>query len=508
MQINSFYNFIEGKRVSLNVSYPENVSFIKYEQLNLWPFGFIILNLPLYKIFNSIKISSLILNIFFISIFFISIYKILNQHSEYLNDKSKAIILLFFAIAIMPSRYMGSTDLWCLGLLFLALFFTLKLIYEHTLSTKKQFIISVLISIIILIMVSLRYTYWIVSFSFPLIMMTYSLFIDRKLLKISFFTSFISTVFAGSYIIFHYNYFGAINPSSLNADKPFDWSALLVYNPLYFNTLYRDSMVRNFFVSIFSTPKGVYIFQTLAQIFSLTIGVSVFSILYISLKQHTKSFTEIFESRLSIFMFSSLIIIVINNITITLAAIKYGYLFFSDLYPLGYTTVAEVRYFAPTLILFFIYLILAFHQTKNSKLKWVFKFTILSGFGFAIIINICLVMARIDRPIIAIPKHLHTYDYNTNMYEILAKKNENRVYLPSPYSDLKDYYMATYAHIPELKNTDWKKLNLNTTKNINIVTLVNQSDTILSKYNPQILVKSLKPSIDLVEFTLKPTKKN
>ena len=354
MQINSFYNFIDGNGVSLNIVYPDDLSKFKYEQLNLWPFGFIMLNLPLGYFFQSIGTSTLILNVLFILLFFISVYKILNLNSEFISEKSKVIILLFFAIAIMPSRYMGSTDLWCLGLLFFALYNTLKLIYFKDIEFKRQIFISFLISISILLMVSLRYTYWILAFSFPLILMLYSISINKKFLKISIITSLLSFLFAICYVFFHYKYFGKINPTSLNATKNIDWSALKVYNPLYFNTLFRDSIVRNFFVKAILNPYSLIIFQLFAQIISFMIGIVVFKSLYKKLKLKLKPKFSFEVNKYSIFVLSALIIIILNNVTIIMAAIKYGYLFVSELYPLGYTTVAEVRYFAPTLVILFI----------------------------------------------------------------------------------------------------------------------------------------------------------
>ena len=501
LQIHSFTNFINGKELSLNYVLHDDLSDIKYSLLNLWPFGFVCMVYPFYKVLNSIEGSILLLNTFFIVLFYYSIYKIVIRCLNNLDEHLKLTILLFFSVSIMPFRYMGTTDLWCLALLFFSVYLAIELIVVYELSQLRKLFYAGLIILSVSLMVTLRYTYWLLAFSSPSLLLIYGLFISRKIKKFSILIFTLSILFSIIYVLIHYSYFGKINPTSLKIQNGIQWSALKVFNPIIFNSLYRDSIVRSFFMRFFSDPFGIYLFQILAHLFGILVIIPMISLFKKFTLKLKYNFSPTIGREITVFIVASLIIVFINCGTIILSALKYGYLMITELYPMGYTAVAEVRYFAPTLILAFIIVVITLGYSKNKLYKHFLKAVILSGFLFSFFVNIIFLFSRFERPLLSdVHKYIHSSKSNEVFFSFLKNSKENYVFLGSPYTDLTDYYMAKKAMVPDIQGSSWNNLELKSTKPLTVITMIDQNDLILEKYEYKVEIQSIKPNIDLVSF--------
>lgn len=506
MQINSFYNYIDGHGVTINVAYPDNLSNIVYEKLNLWALGFIGINVPFWHLFHNISLAVLILNILSIILFFVSIYKILGHLKYYIGETHRIYILLFFAVCIMPSRYMGSTDVWCLGLLFYYFSILLDIILLNYLHAKQIYFRVFILSLIAALMLSTRYTYWLFICLGPSVFLFYGLLKNKKLIPVAIWLAILSFGFSFGYIWGHYQYFQKIFPTSVPVHPTLQWRSLGLYNPLVFNTLYRDTIVRNLFTALIHGKQGLYLFQILAHVLGIIIIIPVLISIKNIIFRIAPSWKARLNSEFGVFLLCSMLLMGINNLTIIYSTLRFGILDIARSYPMGYAVVAEVRYFAPTLVLIYIFIIIAIENSPKKNTKKLLNYTVLSGFLFAILINTVFVLARMDIAIPKVLKYIHYDDSNIKMYQYMnSNYSQNTLFLRSPYSDLLDDYMVKYARLTEIKHTDWKNLRLATQNPVKVLSIIDSQDTTLRKYSPKIVLKSIKPNLDLVEFSIFPS---
>ncbi|MBL7790089.1 MAG: hypothetical protein JNL75_09715 [Chitinophagales bacterium] len=494
MQINSFFNWIDGHGLSLNYVTPDDISKVKYESLNLWPFGFVWGIYPLYLVTKSVVISVMFWNILAILLFFYAVKGILELLPEYFSHTKMKVVYFFLAICIMPSRYMGSTDLWCLSLLFLCLWQFLDIVLRTT-EYKSAVHKTILISIAMSVIVTLRYSYWLYVVLFPGLFIIYGFLKNRRNFHFGLFSLLIIGILSGMYILSHYHYFGQIFPTSLPPKDTLQWSALLRYNPIFFNSLFRDSIVRNFVWKFIPGHTGALVFQISAHIFGLIIVYYLLK--WLKTVMSNFKFSDFLSTNVGVFLLSTIAIIFFNNVTFIYSALKFGILnVMPDLFPFKYSAVAEVRYFAPSIILIFLLVCL------SIQFNFI-KVSIASAVVFAIIVNCILLNSRFISERFGVLKHLH-YSESTEQFLSILQSKGDIVFLPNECSDLQDNYMSYISKVPILKS-DSSKMNTSIARSI--LTYRFQADTVYGKYQPRIIAHGIKPNIDLIEFTIHPQKK-
>lgn len=509
MQIDTFYNYISGNGLTMKVSYPNDISHFYYEKFNLWPFGFVLFNFPIYKLVSNISTSVLILNIISICVFFYALYRILLQLNPILSKGKISLIIFFSSISIMPFRYMGCTDLWCLSSLFLSIYYALDIIQNNG-SANKIIFKTITIAILSCVMVTLRYTYWLLALACPFIILLFGIFKSKKLFKLGVVVVILSVVLSSIFIYLHYDYYRLIFPTSLPPKNSLQWHTLYYYNSLPLNTFFRDSILRDIFLKIFTGLNGVYIFHYLSWIVQFVFFIPLCYLFGKFIKQNFG--WTIFQSSNSFYIFSiiALIIFFVNNLTIIYSSLKFGMIDVgeSKTYPLGYSAVSEVRYFAPSLVIILIYIVISIQYIQSRIWQFLVYSIIIFGLCFSLIINIFILLNRVE--IIqynAAPKYLHYGQNEMNLYYKLAdlkKSTNNLVFLPSPYAELKQVYMVHYANIPQIKDNNWSNFDLITKHPIVVLCFIKQTDSSLLKYKPQVIIHGHRPNIDLVQFKLTP----
>ncbi|MCX8473605.1 MAG: hypothetical protein ORN85_08150, partial [Sediminibacterium sp.] len=215
------------------------------------------------------------------------------------------------------------------------------------------------------------------------------------------------------------------------------------------------------------------------------------------------NFFENLKNGLGVFIITSIILIGINNMGIIYSTLQFGFLnFTSDTYPLGYSAVAEVRYFAPSLILLFILLIMSFLKLKNRIWRSLIGTFIILGFVFAFVINGVFLYSRLVKPLPKVPEYIHYKKNDLDIYQVLKNYNpENTRFFINKYSSLQTYYFARCAHIPIFSNYNLS-LPLYSKSSLNIIGLVNATEDIYPEYQKEVLIKNIEPNIDLINIKI------
>jgi len=148
-------------------------------------------------------------------------------------------------------------------------------------------------------------------------------------------------------------------------------------------------------------------------------------------------------------------------------------------FPLGYTQVADTRYFAPTIILLIVPFVTAKSKIPNiNHLISLFrKYILVASFSFAILFNGVFLFARLGIPVKSVPKYAHYDKKHLNFYNQIKvwSDQETIVFVYDREQDMKYRFLARLANcfFVDISSThfmDWK-----TTKPIKIVAIIDET---------------------------------
>lgn len=519
IQAQTVYNLIEGNGFTVtNVDSNNDLSKLKYSNLQHWPIGFTIIITPLYYITSNIFYSVISLNLLAICIFFIVWQKILLFLKPYVNNFQICLILFFWSIVIMPFRYMSTTDLWSLTLI------STFILQGIIIFKIKDFSIirALFVALLVFIAAFLRYAYWVYIPILPIAMLSLAYLFNKKLLKgaiiFSSFTAFFFIIFA----YFQISYFGSLLPSFLSTTIYNDginiyWENILKTNPIFFNIFFRGSIFERFLEYLNVDYIYYIIFHILTHIFSLIILIPIlvfiikkFKSIKFQLVEYKKSIEKI------VFIFLGLILVIFNFLFLLYGSLK-NTAAAHNLFPHGYTQLADVRYFSLTVIILFVFIVIAYNKLHKSLLiRRLTKIVFLLSFSFSIIFNVAFLLKRFDFQIPFMLKYQQYDKIHFTYYKRLLelKKNENIVILvlkEEMHGEKFKYTimgrLANYPFAP-VDNYDFDKLH--TSENTKVLCILNKKSdkkilNELSKYYSFDATRLLKSSDDyLITFDVKP----
>ncbi len=391
-QIISAYALLNGYGTSLRYASEEDLSQTTTSIIKYWAPSFAIFIAPLLYLTDDIVFSSLCLVSLGLILFLFSWFKIIALFQENLAKNTIIFVLSFWAIANVPFSYLGATDLISLAFYSFSIYLAIKFInsFKNQIYVQKNVLHITLLSAVSFATCSFRYAYYPLAFSLPIVFYIVAVLKESALLRWAN-TYFIMVLCLVGLLLFYQIYYTSYlipdGNSLLEADVVIHWENLLGFNPLFINTLFHAPILTRMFGNITweemaqgKTSSNFLPF--LLFVFSILIVFILAKSIRFGLGQWVRKSNA--TPALGIFYLIGAITIIINISFTAFLSLSYP-IHNSWSYP--WTPVMETRFFAPTLTIFFIFIVLFLFDTKN-KLKKFTKILIISLLSISFCLNI------------------------------------------------------------------------------------------------------------------------
>lgn len=376
-------NFMNGNGVSLAYVSEDDISKAVYKTNIQWPPAYIVVLSLLTFLTKDFLLSSFIIRNFSLLLLLIIMYKIFSFFKDIVQDNY--LLILFSFVLITTSIYNNINTILVLPLVLTFLSFFLFLKYYFS---EGKYIQSLLIaSIISSLNFWFHYSYFILTFYIPIIMLFLRLKNKENINFSHIFLSFFIVIVIDSLLIVYNKLFaGSIN----YMENPNIWEKglflknLLLIDPFFINSLFKTVYLNQFFLDSTFFRVILHFFSFLVFI-SIWIGLKkLYRILNINLK---KKFLFLLVNLLFIFLLNILILLFLS-------------LHYYEIPRPGWTHIGDPRYLSISyLVIILIIFIIGYNKINyDSFISKIFRIIFISFLFLNIFLNVYNVKINLNSP--------------------------------------------------------------------------------------------------------------